>query len=129
MKLTRTVAHWRPRLSVAAFSGNRQFGSYLLMRQAVEASGTELVTVALRRVHLHEAQDDVIAHLQLLGVCCPCLRCAQCQGGGARGATGARIAADKLAETGDSPGSTLPAAGSHRETMLPRASGKKEGFS
>ena len=50
------------------FLGTGKFGSYPLMRQAVEASGTELVTVALRRVHLHEAQDDVIAHLQLPGV-------------------------------------------------------------
>lgn len=33
------------------------------MQEAVEASGTELVTVALRRVHLHEQQDDVIEHL------------------------------------------------------------------
>ena len=50
------------------FLGTGKFGSYPLMRQAVEASGTELVTVALRRVHLHEAQDDVIAHLQVPGV-------------------------------------------------------------
>ena len=50
------------------FLGTGKFGSYPLMRQAVEASGTELVTVALRRVHLHEAQDDVIEHLQLPGV-------------------------------------------------------------
>jgi len=50
------------------FLGTGKFGSYPLMKQAVEASGTELVTVALRRVHLHEAQDDVIAHLQVPGV-------------------------------------------------------------
>ena len=47
------------------FLGTGKFGSNALMRDAVAASGTELVTVALRRVHLHEQQDDVIAHLDL----------------------------------------------------------------
>ena len=50
------------------FLGTGKFGSYPLMQQAVEASGTELVTVALRRVQLQEKQDDVIDHLQLPGV-------------------------------------------------------------
>jgi thiazole synthase len=50
------------------FLGTGKFGSYELMQKAVEASGSELVTVALRRVHLHEQQDDVIAHLQVPGV-------------------------------------------------------------
>lgn len=50
------------------FMGTGKFGSYPLMQEAVEASGTELVTVALRRVQLHEQQDDVINHLQSPGV-------------------------------------------------------------
>ena len=50
------------------FLGTGKFGSNVLMRDAVAASGTELVTVALRRVHLHEQQDDVIAHLDVPGV-------------------------------------------------------------
>lgn len=50
------------------FLGTGKFGSYDIMQQAVEASGTELVTVALRRVHLHDQNDDVIAHLQVPGV-------------------------------------------------------------
>ena len=50
------------------FLGTGKFGSNAVMRDAVAASGTELVTVALRRVHLHEQQDDVIAHLDLPGV-------------------------------------------------------------
>ena len=50
------------------FLGTGKFGSYDLMQKAVEASGTELVTVALRRVHLHDQDDDVIAHLQVPGV-------------------------------------------------------------
>jgi len=50
------------------FLGTGKFGSYPQMAQAVQASGTELVTVALRRVHLQEQQDDVIEHLNLPGV-------------------------------------------------------------
>ncbi len=50
------------------FLGTGKFGSYPLMREAVKASATELVTVALRRVQLHEQQDDVIAHLTVPGV-------------------------------------------------------------
>jgi len=50
------------------FLGTGKFGSYDIMQQAVEASGTELVTVALRRVRLHEQHDDVIEHLQVPGV-------------------------------------------------------------
>lgn len=54
--------------------GDRSFGSRLLlgtgkfrsnqeMRAAVEASGTEIVTVALRRVDLDQPQDDLLAAL------------------------------------------------------------------
>lgn len=50
------------------FLGTGKFGSYQIMQQAVEVSATELVTVALRRVHLHEQQDDVIDHLNAPGV-------------------------------------------------------------
>lgn len=50
------------------FLGTGKFGSYPLMQKTVEASATELVTVALRRVHLHEQQDDVIDHLNVPGV-------------------------------------------------------------
>jgi len=50
------------------FLGTGKFGSYPLMQQVVEASGTELVTVALRRVHLQEQTDDVIQHLNVPGV-------------------------------------------------------------
>jgi thiazole synthase len=47
------------------FLGTGKFGSYELMERAVDASGSELVTVALRRVQLHEESDDVISHLQI----------------------------------------------------------------
>jgi thiazole synthase len=50
------------------FLGTGKFGSNTLMHDAVEASGSELVTVALRRVRLQEQEDEVVAHLQIPGV-------------------------------------------------------------
>lgn len=52
--------------------GGREFGSRLLvgtgkfsscevMAQAIEASGTEIVTVALRRVNIEDSSDDMLA--------------------------------------------------------------------
>jgi thiazole synthase len=43
--------------------GTGKFSSSQVMARAVEASGAEMVTVALRRVDLHNPQDD---HLRLL---------------------------------------------------------------
>lgn len=50
------------------FLGTGKFGSNQMMAEAVKASGTELVTVALRRVHLQEQEDEIIAHLDIPGV-------------------------------------------------------------
>jgi thiazole synthase len=50
------------------FLGTGKFGSNQLMHDAVVASESELVTVALRRVHLQEQQDDVISHLDIPNV-------------------------------------------------------------
>lgn len=50
------------------FLGTGKFGSNALMHDAVVASGSELVTVALRRVRLQEQEDEVVAHLQIPGV-------------------------------------------------------------
>ncbi len=50
------------------FLGTGKFGSNALMHDAVVASATELVTVALRRVKLQEREDEVVAHLQIPGV-------------------------------------------------------------
>lgn len=44
--------------------GTGKFASVVLMRQAVDASGSEIVTVALRRVDLDSPQDDMLAALQ-----------------------------------------------------------------
>jgi thiazole synthase len=50
------------------FLGTGKFGSNQLMHDAVVASGSELVTVALRRVRLQEQADEVVSHLQIPGV-------------------------------------------------------------
>ncbi|MCW8882050.1 MAG: thiazole synthase, partial [Sedimenticola sp.] len=50
------------------FLGTGKFGSNALMHDAVFASGSELVTVALRRVRLQEQEDEVVSHLQIPGV-------------------------------------------------------------
>lgn len=51
------------------FLGTGKFASPDLMRQAVEASATELVTLALRRVELTAAAtDDLVAPLEKAGV-------------------------------------------------------------
>ena len=45
------------------FTGTGKFGSARLMEEALLASGTELVTVALKRVDAHNSQDDMLLHL------------------------------------------------------------------
>ncbi|MBI9033854.1 MAG: thiazole synthase [Bacteroidales bacterium] len=46
------------------FTGTGKFSSSTLMEQALLASASELVTVALRRVDVNNDQDDIISHLQ-----------------------------------------------------------------
>lgn len=43
--------------------GTGKFSSPEAMAQAIEASGAEIVTVALRRVEFDNPQDDIIAHI------------------------------------------------------------------
>jgi thiazole synthase len=45
------------------FVGTGKFSSSQVMQQAIEASGTGMVTVALRRVDLHNPQDDIMQAL------------------------------------------------------------------
>ena len=45
------------------FTGTGKFSSSLLMEEALLASGSELVTVALRRVNLDDTEDDILSHL------------------------------------------------------------------
>ena len=45
------------------FLGTGKFGSPAVMKKSLAASGTELVTVALRRVRTDGASDDLLAHV------------------------------------------------------------------
>lgn len=46
------------------FTGTGKFSSTALMEDALLASGSELVTVALKRVDMNNPQDDILRHLQ-----------------------------------------------------------------
>lgn len=50
------------------FLGTGKFGSPQLMADAIRASGTELVTVALKRIDLETETDTILAHLNHLCV-------------------------------------------------------------
>jgi thiazole synthase len=56
------------KLSSRLFLGTGKFSSASVMRDAVEASGSELVTVALKRVNVRAEVDSMIEHLNLPGV-------------------------------------------------------------
>lgn len=45
------------------FTGTGKFGNHQLMEEALLASGSELVTVALRRVSMEGEDDDILRHL------------------------------------------------------------------
>lgn len=45
------------------FTGTGKFGNHKLMEQALLASGSELVTVALKRVNLDGEDDDILTYL------------------------------------------------------------------
>ncbi len=45
------------------FVGTGKFGSNKLMEEAILASGTELVTVALKRVDIETGRDNILQHL------------------------------------------------------------------
>jgi thiazole synthase len=46
------------------FTGTGKFSSNAIMKEALEASGSELITVALKRVRLEDEEDDILIHLQ-----------------------------------------------------------------
>lgn len=46
------------------FVGTGKFSSSEMMGRAIEASGSELVTVALKRVEMENPQDDILSHLK-----------------------------------------------------------------
>ena len=50
------------------FTGTGKFGSVELMADALRASGSELVTVALKRVDVRNPQDELLRHLRQPGL-------------------------------------------------------------
>lgn len=46
------------------FLGTGKFSSNTLMEQAILASGTEMVTVAMKRIELADQNDDMLAHVR-----------------------------------------------------------------
>ncbi|MFA8450450.1 MAG: thiazole synthase [Bacteroidales bacterium] len=46
------------------FTGTGKFSSSQVMEDAIIASGSELVTVALRRVDVQDSSDDILSHLK-----------------------------------------------------------------
>ena len=59
--LTIADTHFSSRL----FTGTGKFASAALMQQAIEASGSQMVTVALRRVDLDNPEDDIMSSLDM----------------------------------------------------------------
>jgi thiazole synthase len=51
------------KFSSRLFTGSGKFSSASLMEEALVASGSELVTVALRRVDVRNPADDILSHL------------------------------------------------------------------
>src|SRR5204862_6975135 len=52
------------KFSSRLFTGTGKFSSASAMEKALLASGSELVTVALKRVDSSNEQDDILAHLK-----------------------------------------------------------------
>lgn len=50
------------------FVGTGKFRSNTVMSQAIEASGSQLVTVAMKRIDMDNRHDDMLEHIMLPGV-------------------------------------------------------------
>ncbi|NOU58677.1 thiazole synthase [Marinifilum caeruleilacunae] len=50
------------------FTGTGKFSSNEVMKEAIEASGSELVTMALKRIDIEDENDNMLQHLQIPGV-------------------------------------------------------------
>lgn len=50
------------------FLGTGKFGSNRVMSEAIEASGTGMVTVAMKRVDLNDQADDLLSHINRPGI-------------------------------------------------------------
>lgn len=50
------------------FTGTGKFSSPTVMQQAIQASGSELVTLAMKRIDLNQPNDPTVKHLQQLDI-------------------------------------------------------------
>lgn len=50
------------------FMGTGKFSSNALMEQSIAASGTEMVTMAMKRIHMDDSDDDMLAHIAKPGI-------------------------------------------------------------
>jgi thiazole synthase len=50
------------------FTGTGKFSSNQVMKESIMASGSELVTVALRRVDMENPEDNMLQHLKIPGI-------------------------------------------------------------
>lgn len=50
------------------FLGTGKYSSNALMEKAIEASGTEMVTAAMKRINLENKEDDMLAHILKPGI-------------------------------------------------------------
>ncbi len=50
------------------FLGTGKFSSNELMRQAIEASGSQMVTMAIKRIDTNNSEDDMLKHITIDGI-------------------------------------------------------------
>ncbi|WP_341259665.1 thiazole synthase [Morganella morganii] len=50
------------------FTGTRKYTSSRVMQEAIAASGSQLVTMAMKRIDLSQGHDDILAPLRELGI-------------------------------------------------------------
>lgn len=50
------------------FVGTGKFSSNKIMKEAIEASGSQMVTVALKRIDTNNSEDDMLRHVLLPGI-------------------------------------------------------------
>ncbi len=50
------------------FLGTGKFSSNMLMEQSIIASGTQMVTMAMKRIDMNDVSDDMLAHIKRPGI-------------------------------------------------------------
>ena len=108
------------------FTGTGKFARPELMAAAIEASGSQLVTMAIKRLEPGKAHDDILTPFGNSGSsCCPTPRGQDRRRGGICCPPRPRGAGDELAQARDPPRSALPLARSHRDAESRRTAGER----